>query len=590
MTGRLNPVLAFAAAALLAAPFLSSSGAIQAQDADVEYRVLIPDFFPEDGNDRGFGERTANELRDRIKDIPGYVTIDRGDIQDAVRKYELRMEAIDCTQAMQLGTLELEARVAFCVTYASEGDNRTITGIEVWDLWDRQSFTMPTFTVHKDRRDDAAQQIFDGFDAFVRQLQHTTYCGQYASSQSWEDALRNCEQALELNPEAMVTLELKAGILKEMERYEEAMEAIDQVIDADPINDGALQLGGWLATQLGQTEKGRDYYRQYLELNPGAADVRRTIAYDMNDAGDPEGAMLFIEEGLNVEEDIDLLLSYGLYAFQAADLRSRAAQAENSSAGVSPEVAELYRKAVGAFEKVFAEQGAEMDVRYLRNSVNAYLQLQDNEAAIRAAEQFLTVHSDDVELLSRYSNALERSGRVDDALAALQRIESIDPAYPNLYRRQGMLMVNAGRIEDAIPLLQGAVANGAAPDEVARIFFAEAANKHMQAPENWPEAIRFMELAKQFEVTNESMQEFHFYHGYALYQRAFSLQPTGDAAVTLAVARQTLPMFQEARRLIELSRPWAQANNRIGNVNQIAEAAATYVEIMELTIARGGGH
>jgi tetratricopeptide (TPR) repeat protein len=590
MTARLNPLLAIAAAVLLAVPAVFGTSALEAQEQVGDYRVLIPDFMAEDGNDRGFGERTANELRDRVKNIPGYATVERREIQDAVRKYSLKMEEIDCIKAMQLGTQELEARVAFCVTYASEGDDRAIKSIEVWDLWDRQSFSMPTFTVARNQQRDAAQQIFEGFDAFVRQLQHTRFCMDYASSQSWDDALRNCEQALELNPEAMVTLKLKADILRELGRHEEALAAIDKVIEADPIDDGALQLGGYLATQLGQTDKGRDYYRRYLELNPGDVGVRRTIAYDMNEAGDPEGAMLFIEEGLAVEEDTELLLSYGIYAFQAADLQSRAAQAENSAAGVSPPVAELYRKAVGAFEKVFEAQGAEMDVRYLRNSINAYLQLQDNESAIRASERFLAVHNQDTELLSRLATALERSGRVDDALVALQRIEAIDPSYANLYRRQGMLMVNAGRMNDALPLLQKAVQNGDNADEVARILFAEAANKHMQPPENWAAAIGLLETAKQFPVSQEQMQEFNFFHGYALYQRAVSLQPANDAPPTVAIARQTMPLFQEAKRLVEASRPWAQRTNRVGNVDQISNAADQYVEIMGLTIQRGGGH
>ena len=47
MTGRLNPVLAFAAAALLAAPSMPS-GSLAAQDP---YRVLIPDFHAKDGQD-----------------------------------------------------------------------------------------------------------------------------------------------------------------------------------------------------------------------------------------------------------------------------------------------------------------------------------------------------------------------------------------------------------------------------------------------------------------------------------------------------------------------------------------------------------
>src|SRR5262245_23451521 len=377
MTGRLNSVLGLAAADLLAAPFLTPSASLHAQ---TDYRVLIVDFLATDAQDRGFGERTANELRKLIAETPGYSVIERGEIQTELRKYSLKIEEMDCAKVQQLGSPALMgARVAFCVKYASEGENRKVDAIEVWDLENHQSFPIPGFTMGRNQQKEAAAQIHAGFDTFIKLLSFTTFCAQYAQSQSWEDALRNCDQALALAPNAVATVYMKAGILKEMNRHADALVAAEKVVELDAVHEEALQLAGWLATQLNQNEKGRTFYRRYLELNPGDAAVRNSIAYAMFEAGDPEGAMQFVEEGITASNnDVALLTAHAIYAFQAADKESRAAQAENSNATttVSPKIADLYRKAAGSFEKVFAAKGDSTDVAYLRNTVTAYIHLQ----------------------------------------------------------------------------------------------------------------------------------------------------------------------------------------------------------------------
>lgn len=591
MTGRLNPVLAVAAAALLAAPLLSPSGALEAQTDD--YRVLIVDFFATDGQDRGFGERAANELREAVGDLPGYQTIERGQIQTELRKYNLKMEEMDCSKVRQLGSPQLmSARIAFCVQYASEGENRTVASVEVWDLWDNQSFVIPGFTVARNQQQDAAGQIFAGFDSFIKQLQATAYCAQYAQSEAWEDALRNCDQALALNPNAASTNFMRAGILQKMNRFEESLVSAEKVVELDPVHEDALQLAGWLATQLDQTAKGRQFYRRYLELNPGDATIRRTIAFDIFEAGDPEGAMLFIEEGLGgANEDPDLLISYGTYAFQAASKATQAAGAENNAA-ITPQVADYYRKAASAFEKAFAARGAELDLGYLRNTVTAHLQLQEYDQAAALAERFLGVHTTDTELMSRLATAQERGGNVDAALATLKRIEGVDPNFQNLYARQALLLMNSNRVDEAIPLLRDAVAKGFDPVQAARMLLGEANTKGMQSGrENWPYAIRMLEAAKSIPgVSDDQMAELDFYHGYSVFQSAVSQQPAGDAVPSVTVARATLPLFQRARQLVEASRSWAGRNNRTNNVNQIIQAADQYIEMMDAIIRRGPGN
>ena len=65
----------------------------------------------------------------------------------------------------------------------------------------------------------AAQHIFDSFDRYVQQTRFAAFCSEYAQSQQWDNALRNCDQALDLNPDAISTRYQRARILYEMENY-----------------------------------------------------------------------------------------------------------------------------------------------------------------------------------------------------------------------------------------------------------------------------------------------------------------------------------------------------------------------------------
>lgn len=592
MTGRLNPVLALAAAALLAAPILSPAP-VQAQAAD-DYKVLIVDFYASDAMDRGFGERSANELRKLIAEMPGLVPVERGEIQTELRKYNLKMEDMDCSKVRQLGSPQLMAvRVAFCVQYASEGENRRISDIEVWDIENGQSFKIPGFTMARNQQAQAATQIFTGFDSFMKSLNAMTFCAQYAESQSWDDALRNCDQALALNPNAINTTFLKANILQKMNRNADALVAAEKVIELEPVHEQALQLAGFLATQLNQVEKGRGYYRRYLELNPGDANVRNNIAYAIYEAGDPEGAMQFVEEGLVASNnDVSLLTTHGVYAFTAADKASREAGPANAdNTTVSPRVAELYRKAAGSFEKVFAAKGDSTDVQFLRNTVTAYNQMQDYPMSIQLAERFMTAYPQDAPLLSLYSQALEKSNRVDDAMTALKKIETIDPAFQNLYPRMGLMLLQANRLEEAIPILRQAVDKGANANAMAQVLLGPVMEKGINAPTpDLAFAIRVLEQAKEFPVTDDVMQQFDFYHGYAMYQRAVGMMPppSTNQPPTKQAGCAGQPSFQRARALLVSSRPWAQANNMANNVNALIQNSDRYLEIIDAVLKRDG--
>ena len=244
---------------------------------------------------------------------------------------------------------------------------------------------------------------------------------------------------------------------------------------------------------------------------------------------------------------------------------------------------ELFGKAIAAYERVFVEKGGEMSVLQLRNVTAAQLQLGNVDEAIAFGERAIASHPEDASLLDYYARAVKEAGQITEAVAALAAIEEIDPDWPNLHLRMASWLIEDGRIDEAVPVLQSAVAHGSTPDEASYRIFSYAHTNYVQPTvKNYPRHITLIELAKQFDVSSEFREQYDFWHGYALYQHGVALQPTPE---TLESANRTRPMFQEALTYFQRGKGHADRTAGI-EYQQYAESATLYIEIQDVVIAR----
>ena len=557
---------------------------LQAQDMG-RYRVLIPNFQPLDGADDDFGKDAAEDLRELVNGLATHQPIEKKEIESSLKRFKMKMDELDCIRTRQLAA-QINAQVALCASY-TEQNNQVVVNAEFWDIASSESFKVDPTTVGEKADAEAAQHIFDQFDRYVQQVRFAQFCGEYAQSQQWDNALRNCDQALELNPDAVGTRYQRARILYEMDRYPEALTELEKVLELNEFHEDALQLAGYISAKQGDDDKALDYYSQYLELNPGSASVRMKIAYDLAQAGDPGGAMQLIQEGLDVAPDnIDLWEQYGGYAFaKALEINQDASVGSPEDSGtVAPEAVEYFRKAIEAYQKVFEAKGPDTPVGHLRNIVAAYVQLDELDQAISTAERALETHPQEAALWSIYADALQRSGKLDEAITALDRVKEVNPNYPNVSLRQGNWLIQAGRIDDAVAVLRDAVAGSQdQADVAARLIFADAYQNGIQK-ERYPYAVQGLTAAKQLPNLSSMMQsQLNFWHGYALYTGAVKEQE----AQTLATANSTLPKFQEAVRLFQRGEQYAGSQPSI-TLSQFLNNAGTYIEIQQAIIKRGG--
>ncbi|MDH3207765.1 MAG: tetratricopeptide repeat protein [Gemmatimonadota bacterium] len=578
MFGRLKLVIVASAAALVLAPEMAA-----AQDGG-RFLVMIPYFQPLEGARDNFGRDASEELRKLMSTLVTHEAMDRGDIEDEADNFDIDMRDLNCLRTIQLSS-QLRVPVAICATYTETPDQSRTVNASIRTIEDSEEFVLEPFTVpRQDGHRLAAQQIFAQFDRYNNQVRATAFCSQYAGSQQWEDALRQCDAALAINPEATSTRFLRSQLLRELDRNPESLEEAQRVLAADPFHEGALQLAGYLATVEGDAEAGREYYRQYLDINPGNTTIRMRIAYEQAQAGDPAGAMEFISVGLEVDpENADLNEQFGNFAFTAAsDAQTAYTMTTPDAEGLAPEAAQYYRQAIDAYMKVFAARGSEMQEGRLRNILAAHIQLEEFPQAIEKGEQFLQAHSESEVLWSFYADALQRGGQLNDAITALDRVLALNPAHPNAALRQGSWLIQEGRMDEAIAKLTDYVAqNPNQADQAGRMIFADAYQKGYQQ-EDYQYAIRGFTAAKQVPGLSDGLvRQLNFWHGLAVYTRTL---PLADPQ-TLASAQQTLPGFQEALRLLSGTAEYAQANNI--NLQQFLDASTQWIEISEMIITRG---
>jgi tetratricopeptide (TPR) repeat protein len=578
MLARIKLTLAIAAAAAILVP----AADVAAQDGG-RFRVLIPYFTPLEGAKDNFGKDASKDLRELMQNMATHVAMEEGDIKDEVKKFDMDMDELDCIRTRQLAS-QINVPVAICASYTQQPDKSWMVSAEVWDIQGSEAFTIEPFPAAEKGRKEAAQHIFDAFERYSTTVRSAAICNDYYASQQWENALRNCDESLALNPDAISTRYLRARILYEMDNYDESLGELETVIEANPFHEEALQLAGYISAVTDKDDEARDYYSRYLDINPGNAAIRMRIAYELAQAGDPVGAMEFIQVGLDVDpENVDLLEQYGGFAFSAAlEIQQEANVGEQNGGGVVPEAVEYYREAISAYEKVFEAKGAETPVGHLANVISAHIQLEELDQAISMSERVLETHAMEDRLWVLYADALQRNGRLDDAIAALDRVMEINPDHPSAPLRQGNWLIQAGRLEDAVAVLSASAAEDPQrADQAARMIFAEAYQNGNQK-DDFAYAAQGMAAAKQLpNVSPEMMNQLNFWHGYSIYQMAVAEQEPQ----TLATAQSSLPKFNQAVGLLQQAGDYPASVNV--NLQQLLDNAQTYIEIQDAIIKRG---
>ncbi len=559
-----------------AAPVAAQAGGQQSQE---RYKVLVANLQPANGADKGFGEDVSKETTKLIGDMATHQPVDRDDLKKALKKYGLKDEDLDCIKSRQLA-IQMNVQLVMCGTYTPD---RQITARFISS--DKgETYDVPPFQSSDAKQ--AAQQIFQSFHDYVGQLAQTAYCYDYLNSSQWPAAVESCDKALTINPKSATALYGKARALMQMDSLSQALDLLDKVLVLNPADQDAMKTAGVVAAKLNRNDAARKYFHDYLQLNPGDVDVRLTVANDLANAGDPEGALRIAQEA-NDSANLTLTEYIGHFALATATKEEQNQGADGQQA-VSPQAMELYNTALAAYRKVYAAKGDSADSQMLRNMISVLVQLDRTDEAKQLGQKITATKKDDPQIWYAYAIALNKSGDLNGALDAMGKALQLDPTVRNAYALEGQWLVQAGKISQARQVFDKALAAQQTPedkanlsDQLAQVVFATGYRDKFQKGAR-DAAINYFDLAADYATQPRTKGMANFFHGYALYLLGV------DAAKpqNLAAAKKALPLFQAAKPLLKAGEPYARTDSSI-DLAKILGVVDQYIDIQQLIIKRG---
>ncbi len=395
--------------AVLTALVLAGAGAI-AQPAEAgaqegEIRVLVAPLVTHDGIRARFGERVADRVRDRLQQFSGMRPIEKNRIEDALKEYQLSPENMSAIEWRQLAS-RLNAQMVM-VGEARRGGQGVQVEVNFVDPESGDELPVESFSVGDDGQDrQAAEQIAGGLEEQVQFQRSVVFCAEYLASEQIEDAARNCQQALAINPNSTRALYLQGRIYMEMEDFSSAKQNLERVLEENPSNTDALQSLAYTEAKLGNTQRASTLYQEYLQYNPDAVDVRLNVAFEMASAGALAEAMEILQEGVDRDSTNAALWEYlGRVALAKGTQRQPAgtggpdmpegategqtAPAEGAANGGSVSDTAAVRLAVRAYDKVLELREGDIDPTILTNVIAAHLALGELQQALDFSERAL---------------------------------------------------------------------------------------------------------------------------------------------------------------------------------------------------------
>jgi tetratricopeptide (TPR) repeat protein len=558
---------------LAAGALLVTSDIAEAQGSRM--RVLVPAFEVE-GNARSrTGERMAAEIKKHINQMPTHAPVDDKVVRDALRKFSLKLEDMGCIQWRQLAT-HVDAGLVLCGV-VDEATNQVEAGF--WNLGG-DAFEVPAFAMQSP--DQGAQQVVQAFGTYVRQLSLLVNCNDYLQNQSWQQALDQCNQAVELNPRSITGHYGRGSALANLEQPEEALAAFRRVLAIDELNQDAMMHAGILAAQLGQSDESQQFFARYLELNPGNEQVRLKIATDLANAGDAAGALRLMEDVIQGDQVSGLALEYaGHFAFSAGERRQR--DSGPAAEGSETEANRFYNTAIRYYDQAIGVRGDSLDPSVYRNIMISHHRLGNKERALEIGQRAIAATPDDANVWLVWGDVLSGSGRMDEALRAFDRALEINPELPNINARKAVMLLEGGRVQDAVAAIRTGLQRGDVPAETAEQIAMQIAGRGFRSTQQnrHEQALPMYAAAREIGKAQRTVGMINFFHGYTLLKQAEPIIRDGNNA---AAARRALPLLQQSKAMLESAGAYTeQAATRAQLIAQVGQ----FIEVADALIRAG---
>ncbi|MGH7467286.1 MAG: tetratricopeptide repeat protein [Longimicrobiales bacterium] len=583
------------AATVLVGAIGTVPGAAQQQQSAAangsKFKVYVPSLERSADARGNFGKDFANELRKLIAGMPRHEPVDRKEMQEALRKFKLVEDEMTCIPNMQLAT-HMQAELVVCGRWAGAAGSFRLDSMQVISTKTQESFRLQQITAATAK--DAAAQSFAQIDKYIGTLENAAFCYDYLASQMWPQALENCNKALEVNPNSVRATMGKAFALysqavanepPDQAKLTEALTLYKKAIEIATVPEqDALRMAGIIAARLSLNEESRTYFRQYLDLNPGDAQVRLTIANEQSKAGDKEGALRVVEEGLKGDSaNLDLLTWAGVFAAQAAYQIHETKKGENNT--LAPESKALFETAAMYYKRLFDVRNGDVEAAIPPQMMQTLYILDRHTEVIELGRRLVSNPKyKTASLLNIMAQSLNGSGNTAEAITTLdEAIAMNDTTARGMRRTKADIQLRAGDLAAAVTSYQAAIAaREVEADLASNMIFATGYTSKFNQAKDYEGFLTYLDAAGQLAQGEGEKSKLSYWGG-------VSHQMIGRAVAgtepTLATAKAALPRFERAIRMMEAGALYARENNV--NLATSLDALRKYAEYLSNRIKAG---
>ncbi|MDH3297233.1 MAG: tetratricopeptide repeat protein [Gemmatimonadota bacterium] len=537
---RLIGVLA-AGFTLVALSLAAPAAAQESGSSGGRAKVLVAPIEQGTGVKRNFGRKVSEEVLKRLGDLGTLSPIEERAVKDELSKLKLKEEDLGLVQWRQLaGRLDADLVLHGTVERASTGNAFTVQFV---DARTGDATPIPKFAVQDDGGkgvDEAADRIMGAIEGQVGYQRSLLFCNDYLSAEQYDDARRNCEQALAFNPNSTTGRYLMGRVYMGMEDWEQARDNLQIVVERNPAEVDALNSLAFVSAQLGDMDRAMELYGEYLNFNPGDADVRMNIAFQLASAGGYDEAIGLLQSGIEVDPT-----HAGLWEFLGNVALNKGTTAGTDTGGTGAIAdKEAILLAVEAYNKVLDLKGADTDPQILKNVVAAYLEVGDYAAALTFADRAEVQLPGDAGLRSLRADVHARMGDYSAAAAAMDEALRLDPTLERGLTKRGFFKLSGGDTDGAIADLRAAVEGGEDPNIVAAQMLSRGYNDHYKAGQ-YNRAINLFKVGTEFAQPGETRQQLYFFTAFSHYQLGVQIDQANERDEACQPARRALAEFEQ---------------------------------------------
>jgi tetratricopeptide (TPR) repeat protein len=266
---------------------------------------------------------------------------------------------------------------------------------------------------------------------------HTIRAQHFLSAKSFEDALREADNAIGIDPKNQIAYHYRAGALDGLERFDDAVTALTRAIEIEPTDSIAYMNRGTILGRQAKYEEALADFDKAGELAPGSANNCYNRGLTLYFMGRLRESLEAFDRALEIEPANVQASMQRAIVLNKLDRRKEALKEINRTLAINPSyLPALLNKAYfllleqrwSDVIKVYDEylKVEPKDAKALLGQGYAYMQLKNWSGAASALEQSVLLNGENFESRSAYGAALHMLDRFEDALAQCKMALSIN--------------------------------------------------------------------------------------------------------------------------------------------------------------------